>query len=359
MKRSFFFLAAVTLAALLVLLVFTPGDGAPDKHGKNALLLPGATGWINNVNRVEIIAAGSRPVATLLKTGDGWQIEQMDGYRADWPKLQSLLAALATTLVVEAKTDKPEHYARLGVEDITPQDADSVLVQLSTDESTSGILIGHQAQGRQGQYVRLQGARASALVDKELDVSTTTMDWVESRIIDINASEVAEVEMIRPDGERVFVTRISADQTDFDLVGLPVEREIKSSWAVNSLGSVLSMLNMETVRADDIVDWSTAIRIRLLTFSGMEIMADALQLEDEYLFRLKASHPAASIVREDSEENVDGDEQAIEKQAADDVEKRVNDINQQAVGWIYAISSQKFEAMSKKPEDLLKPLAST
>ncbi len=53
------------------------------------------------------------------------------------------------------------------------EDADSVLVRISIGDQTTGILIGHQAKGRQGQYVRLQNVAGSALVDREFDVPAT------------------------------------------------------------------------------------------------------------------------------------------------------------------------------------------
>ena len=51
--------------------------------------------------------------------------------------------------------------------------------------------------------------------------------------------------------------------------------------------------------------------------------------------------------------------QEIQKQAAADVAKEVEKINQKVKGWAYGISKQKFEAMVKKPEDLLKPVETT
>jgi len=352
MKRNFLYLAVLTLAALLVLWVSAPGDGTSERSIAGSLLLPGISGQINDVDRVEIISAGNNTVATLVKTGAGWRFEQMGGYQANWGKLQALLADLAQAKVVEAKTDKAEYYARLGVEDIDVADAGSVLVRIGSGDRFTGILIGHQANGRPGQYVRLQGAAASALVDRSLDVSTEPLDWAESSIIDVNASEVAEVEIIHPQGERLLVTRISADQIDFDFVGLPQDREIKNSWAVNSLGSVLSMLDMETVQAADNVDWNDAVKMRLLMFSGVEIMADMTASGDEYLLRLHASHPAANIHDTIAQQD-------IEKQAAIDVAETVEKINRKVAGWAYGISKYKYDAMVNKPEDLLKTLESS
>ncbi|MGB5292142.1 MAG: DUF4340 domain-containing protein [Lysobacterales bacterium] len=354
MKRSFLYLVGLTLAAILIVLYLAPGDGLPGKSSRDTLLLPAIAEQVNDVSRVEIVTAGETVIATLVKTDGAWLVEQMGGYHADWSKLQPLLVALAKARVVEAKTDKPGYYARLGVEDISANDADSVLVRIGVGDQITGVLIGHEAQGRQGQYVRLQDTQGSALVDRVFEVPRETVGWTDSRIIDVNSSEVAEVEIIHPDAERVLVMRISADQTDFDLAGLPQDREIRSSWAVNSLGSVFSMLNMETVRRADDVDWSNAVKLRLLMFSGVELLADLLEQEDTYLLRLQASHPAASVVR--GECDISDEQRAIEEQAATDVANRVEDINRKVSGWVYGISKQKFEAMTRTPEDLLKPL---
>ncbi len=358
MKRNFIYLGIVTIAALLMLFVFSTGEQTPTRTEADALLLAGVAGRINQVERVEIISAGSTTVASLHRNDEAWVVDEMAGYRADWPKLQSLLAALATARVVEAKTDKPEFYARLGVEDISAADAGGVLVKLGFKDESAGILIGHKAQGRQGQYVRLQTQQASALVDQEFDVPTSALDWLDTRIIDINASEVAEVEVLHPDKERVLLTRISADQTDFDLVGLPENRELRSSWAVNSLASVLSMLDFQSVRTDEAVDWASAVNMRLLVFSGMEIMVDITQTGDEYLLRLSASYPGANIAKSGVETSTEAGEQpSIELQAANDVAARVEDINRKTGGWVYGITKQKYDAMAKRTEDLLKPLA--
>jgi len=350
-KRGFAYLLVATILALVAVLVFVPRENAVENSAVDTLLLPGLADRINDVDRVEILTAGDTVVATLSRTAADWQLEQMDGYHADWPKLQELLAGLAQAKVVEVKTDKPQYYAQLGVEDVSTQDAESVLVKLSIGNETTGILIGNQAQGRAGQYVRLQDSAASALLDRTLDVSTEQLDWADKRIIDINASEVAEVEIIHPEGERVFVTRISADQTDFDLVGLPPGREIQSSWSVNSFASSLSLLDLESVRSVDSVDWQAAVRMRLLMFSGMEIMADMIEEDGQYLVRLNASHPAAQAF------NFGNDD--IARQAAEDVANRVEEINQRVNGWAYGIAKYKFEGMVKTQDDILKPLESS
>jgi len=361
MKRRLVYLAALTLLALLAVSVFSPRQRLPETSGAEELLLPEIAARINDVSRVEIVSAGNMTVATMLKTSTGWQLEQMDGYRADWSRLQALLAGLARAKVVENKTDKPEYYARLGVEDIVSTDAASILVRLGIGDQTRGVLIGHKARGRGGQYARLQTAATSVLTDGEFDLSTEQLDWADATIIDITASAVAEVEIIHPRGERVLATKIAADQGDFEWVDMPQDREIKSSWAINSLGTVFSMLDLETVHPDENAAWPGAVKIRLLMFSGVEIIAETVEMDGQYLVRMQADHPAAAVGAESMVETGEADGETvqpgdIEQRAAADVASTVAEINQRVVGWVYGIPKHKYDAIVKKPEDLLKPV---
>ena len=365
MNRRFTILLVITLLVFIAIAMIVPGDKYDQGSSGAELLLPQLASKVNDVNRVEIIAAGNVTVATMVKSDGHWQLEQMNGYAANWPKLRGLLAGLAQANVADRKTDKPKYYARLGVEDISGEDAASVLVRLfsgggAPESEPVEILVGHEAQGGTGQFVRLQNNASSVLLDRTLEISSELPDWVDKNIVDINAAEVAEVEIIHPGGDRVFVTKISADQTDFDLVDLPPEREIQSSWAVNSLGSALSLLELESVLRDDSVDWQDAVRMRLLMFSGIEVMVDMVTLGEDHLVRLSASHPASSVVSdvvENVNDNVGADN--IDQKAAMDIGNQVTAINQRVEGWAYGITKYKFDVMVKTLEDMLKPLESS
>jgi hypothetical protein len=116
---------------------------------------------------------------------------------------------------------------------------------------------------------------------------------------------------------------------------------------------------METVRPAGSIDWSGAVKMRLLMFSGMEIMSDILVNEGEYLLRLHAAHPAANVVRSPAEvEQSTVEQREVEARAVIDVAKNVELIDQKVDGWVYGIAKQKYDAMVKTKEDLLKPLGS-
>jgi len=370
MSRGFLYLVLATVLGLLA--VFFLSQREDSTHQNNSeydLFMPGLAGTINEVDRVNVMTAGNVTLATLNRTGDEWQVEQMDDYAANWPKLQKILAGLAKARVIEVKTDKPEYYSRLGVADLASESADGTMLELSANGEIHSVDIGHRAKNRVGQYVRLQSSAASGLIDQLLDVPSTLLGWVDKRIIDISASEVAQVEVLHPDNKRVLIMRISADQKDFDLADKLADRELRGVWAVNSLASTLSLLDMESVHPAEDNDWSDSIKMRVLLFSGVEIIADLREQDpteielteieraelglgekdNTYWLRLKASNPKTDFSA------LEKDKVAVAR-AEDNVKQRVADINQRANGWVYSISKQKFDAMAKMQEDLLKPL---
>ena len=66
MKRSFIYLAVLTLFTLGVVVWLTPDDGLPKQVSGEDLLLPGIADQINSVSRVEIVTAGNQVVANLF-----------------------------------------------------------------------------------------------------------------------------------------------------------------------------------------------------------------------------------------------------------------------------------------------------
>ena len=356
MNLKFIYIVVLTALALAGVAVLAVHGPAPDHSVDRPFLPESVTGRINDVDRVEILAGGNRTVATLVKSGDHWQLEQMHGYRADWPRLRDMLAILAQARVIEAKTDKPEYYARLGVEDIDAEDAAGALLKIGIDGAGTEVIIGNEPQGRSGQYARMAGQATSVQLDRAIDVATETLSWLDTGIVDVDSNEVAEVEIIHPDAQRVLVTKVSAGQADFELVDMPEGRELTSSWAVNSLGSALSLLDLEAVYPDDGADWPDAVRMRVLTFSGMEVIAETLERDGEYLLRLQASQPRAAVAEAQPAEAIDPAIEEVEAQAEADVAAAVDEINARVSGWVYAIAKYKYDAMVKRPEDLLKPL---
>jgi hypothetical protein len=238
--------------------------------------------------------------------------------------------------------------------------------------------------------VRLEGAAESALIDRELDMPASAADWLERDIVDITDSEVVEVEIVHPDGERIVTRKASADDTDFELQDIPEGREIRSAWTVNSLANSLAALTLDDVAAEDTVDWGGAARFGLLTADGLRVDVDLVASETadgpegdadepagdeeaEHWIRLRAEVHQTGVDSAAESPEAEGDDQAVEtpddpaevpgsegsaevpadETSSDDPAARASEINQRVSGWAYRIPKYKFDAMNKRMEDLL------
>ena len=361
-KKHFSWLLALTLIAGAIILLM-PGKTGHESGFEVRPLIPGMDKWVNDVTRVRITKSGNQAVATLNRGENGWVVEEAQSYPADWVKLKTMLAALAQAQVIELKTANPAYFEKLGLKDVKDDASTALMVELDRGDTSTTLLIGHGAQGRQGQYVRMSGDDQALLIDRPIEVAGDTKDWLDRSIVEVDEAEVVEVTITHPDGEQIKVRKNSADDKNFTLLDLPEGREIQSSWGVNGLGASLSGLQLEDVTADSNVDWSQAAHLTLLTAGGLELAADLAKSGEISWIRLAAAvHKPKAQAAEQEPSEAQGDsagqtaEDAAVVAASEELGKRVESINHRVSGWAYAIPQYKAEVIEKRLEDLLKPL---
>jgi len=368
-RKHFTWLLAITaVVAALVLMV-------PVKTGKESglvrtRLLPGLEQKVNDLDWLRFTGVGNATLATLQRAEGQWQVVESGGYRADWNRLRTLLKDLSQAEIVETKTANPEYYNRLGVADVSLPDASGVRIDFGEDSGLPAVIIGQRAQGREGQYARVEGTAESALIDRQLDLPTDATSWLDRSIVDISDAEVVGLDIQHADGERIVASKKSADDENFELQGIPEGREIRSAWTVNSLADGLTALTLEGVAPDSAIDWAGAVHYGLVTADGLRIDAelvavpaaggaaddsageagkDETEPASDYWIRLQAGLYQTAV-----ESGVT----APEEDAAAETGKRAEGINQRVSGWAYRIPKYKFDGMTRRMEDLLKALDS-
>jgi hypothetical protein len=345
-KKHFSWLLIVTVVvAALVLLI--PGKTSRESSFEKHPIVPGLAAVVNELDYLRLTAGGGEIIATLERRDGQWRVLEAASYSADWARLKALLSNLSRAEVIEEKTSNPKFYARLGVEDISADDAAGMLIEFAEQAALPAVIVGNEASGREGQYLRLQDEGKSALIDRKLDVPRERTQWLEQTIIDVADSEVVEASITHPDGEVLGARKVSADDEDFELLNVPDGREIKSVWSVNSMGGSLAALNLEDVRPDSELDWSDAVVFRLLTADGLHVKADLIVLEDEHWIRLLAS-------TEKSGSDEAGREDDVQSATSGDLADRVNKINSRVNTWAYRIPEHKFDTLTRRMSDMLK-----
>jgi hypothetical protein len=345
-RKHFSWLLLVTfLVGAAVLLL--PQQTAKDSVPGSGLLLPDLADSVNDIDWLQLTVAGSEVVATLQRQGDVWVVQESSNYRADWELIRKLLSGLAQARIVEPKTSNPDYYERLGVEDVALDTAGGIMIAFSPDTGLPAVIMGNNAQARNGQYVRLAGSGASALIDTVLDAPSDLSGWLDTSIVDIPGAEVVEVEISHPDSETVKITKSSADDENFSLQNIPEGREIKSEWSVNSLGNVLQDLELDAVVPRESLEWNGAVRLYLLTADGLVIEASVIEKagegdDSEFWIQLEAQLYTTAVETAPEEVSGDGETRA-----------RAEAINDRVRGWAYRIPQYKYNGMMQRMEDLL------
>jgi hypothetical protein len=385
MSRKHFSWLLIVTAVVAIVVLLLPGRTGKESGYTRTPFLPELQAQVNDLDWLRVRGAGDAVVATLQRGDDHWRVEEAHGYRADWERLRTLLSDLVQAEIVEVKTDNPAYYDRLGVEDVAAPAAGGLRIEFAEATGLPAVIVGKLAEGRNGRYARRTDRAATALLDRSVELPSAAKDWLETSIVDIADSEVVEIEIVHPDGERIVARKTSADDEHFELQGVPEGREIRSEWTVDSLAGALSALNLEAVAPQEEVDWSSAVHYALVTADGLRVEVEGAVVNpqaaagdaDEDTAAEPAAPPAEQWIRlqaglyqtaldsaveppaQAGDGEGEGEDAAPAEEAAEaavDPTERATEINQRVSGWAYRVPKYKYDAMSKRLEDLLQAL---
>ncbi|WP_100643279.1 DUF4340 domain-containing protein [Alteromonas facilis] len=208
-----------------------------------------------NVTRIDI-QSGDQLLLRAQREGDEWQAFHLSEYArlpVDFDSLSGLIDSLKNAQIIEAKTSNPENYARLGVEPVNSEDAQSHLLQLKTDTQTFTLLVGKQATSGLGSFVRLPDNAQSWQINQSLVLPESASAWLQNPIPLLSLDSVSHARLIGQDSWEVERVTASADTgpaaTPWKLVGQSSEEKLLFP---NILQSTLNA--MLTARFEDVVE---------------------------------------------------------------------------------------------------------
>ena len=334
-QRTVFWLAGALVILALLAIVGQREQQSQTPGGE--MFLPGLLESLDDIERVEIVRRGEEPVATLERDASGWMVLERDGYPADLRKIRHALLTLAETQILEAKTADAALHDRLGVEAITADTAGGIAVRLIGTAAPVEFIVG-DAAGEYRRYVRRQNEDQSYLINRDPELGTTVIDWLDAAIVDIDDARVQQVTVSRPDGETLVVSKDVRGQPNFTVENLPEERELLYASIANVMGNVLEGLALDDVeRLTDATEEVIVTEFR--TFDGLLITAESSE-RDEGTWVSFAATADQTLPPESTETRA-----AAEAEAAE--------INGRVRGWRYKIPTYKFEQLTREMTDLL------
>jgi hypothetical protein len=337
--RSILALGIITLVTLTLALILTSTmeDTSP---AASEPLVPGLRDVVNDVNAIDITAPDGSTLASLRRERERWRVVEKDGYEADFALVHDLLRDLSAGRRVDERTSNPEWYERLGVTD--PGHGAGSGMQVSfPGTDLPALIIGNQDSAGQARFVRLAGESQSWLCDRSLDLPDTAVQWLERAIMDIPATELAEVTLRHPDGETIQLRSTGEGSEEWVLMNVPDGREAAPMWQIRPIASGLANLNMEDVARFESAP-EDAIRALFVTHDGLNFVATLFEDDQGGWIHFSVS---AEVSAMDDEDNA-GEDLADTLIDAAAVDARLSP-------WQFRVSSRKFDNMTKRLEDLL------
>jgi hypothetical protein len=271
---------------------------------------------------------------TSIREGDSWLVTEKDNYPADAAKISQIVRAMADLTLVETKTQRPELYSRLEVED--PGKGKSVLVTVK-DKSGAAIaqaIVGKRRYdrlggGNDGVYIRKPGDAQAWLARGSLDPSGDPPSWLDRRIIDLSEKRIAKVTLAQADGTKLIIAR-SAPDTKFAVEDAPADAKFKSETAISGPATALETLDLEDVKpaAKLPIPEKDVVSASFTTFDGLNIELRLLE------------HDKADWI-------------AISAAGSGAAEADAKKLDDKASRWTYEIPAYKANLLKTKLADLI------
>lgn len=352
-KRRLMIAAAVVAAMVLLAFVFGSRD-LPQSGGAehNAVWLPQLKPKLADLQRLQV--RGATEAVTLQKGKKGWGVQERAGYPVAFSRLESLLDALARARTVEQKTARAEHLERLGLNDIEKPDSKAVLIEgwAAAKEPLFRVLIGNEADGREGRYVRDAANNQAWLIDTSPDALASVGDWLDPRMLGLDFARVSDVVRVIQGKEGFAASRQRDATSSLNVKVLPAGKKLKYQTAFDNAARAVLTATVEDVKPlaelDFMPDKSALTSVTL--FEGVRIDIAAIKREDGNWVRFDVSFDEAKA----------GDKADTKTTAGP--RKEATDLGARLHGWAFKISDYVYDELSKPLADYLdddKPQATT
>ena len=366
--------AVVTVIAVSAAILVSQ-QRAPQTSRETQTLFPELAARVNDIS--ELVVRDAENALTVRRGADSWGIVEADEYPALTDKVKQTALAVSDLQVIAEKTDNPELYERLGVEDPDSKGATSHLLTLNGNgEQLAQLIVGKSRRSKSaaaapGLYVRIPEQAPTLLVQGRLSVSADLAQWIKRDIINIEGDRVRAIHLRPAQGtEAVLKREQSADE--LTLQDIPEGKEQASGYLSSRMATVLENVYVDGVRKQENIDYSSPDAVlSVTTFDGLtahiEVVSSGEHSYARFSFAVDASHATGEPAMYETATGIDtAEEDATETEAETEAdeqtgltpEQEAEALNALVQGWAYQLSSSKAELYGQTLSDLVRDPAS-
>ena len=283
-------LILLAAAVALVLLAYTYSQKQAEPEGLETKLIPELADNLNKVTKLEVLHKSSETLFTLFKDDAVWRVQERAGYEADIGQLREALLKLANATITEEKTSNVAHYDKLGVEDVSMEQAQGMMLKLTLgDQRATPIIFGNTTIGAgQNQYVRRMGERTSWLIDQQIDWNKTPAYWLRKDLISLPIKQVSKVEILSSGEDAVEIVNEDPEQSVILLKDAPAEDGQVDQSKVYEVADALAKFELLDVVPEELVKdaLENAVRLKYASFNGQIIDLRLVQNDQRYFAQI-------------------------------------------------------------------------
>jgi hypothetical protein len=334
-KRHLIPLAVATVVLVaLAIVTLAVGDRGVSRAAPGERAFPALAGKLGDVASVTVSRNGSK--MTFIRDGDSWLVAEKGNYPADAGKISQIVRAMADLTLVEAKTQKPELYPRLEVEDPTVGKSALVAVKDKSGAAMAEAIVGKRRYdrlggGNDGVYLRKPGDAQAWLARGSLDPSGEPSSWLDRQILDISEKKIAKIILTQPDGTKLAISRSTPD-AKFAVEDAPADTKFKSETTTSGPAAALETLDLEDVKpaAELSVPDTDVVNASFTTFDGMTVNLRLVELDKKDWVAISAAGSGAA-------------------------EAEAKKLDDKLARWTYEIPAYKANLLKTKLADLVEP----
>jgi hypothetical protein len=334
-KRSLILLASATVVLVaLAIVVLASGDRGVSRAAPGQPAFPALAAKLGEVASVTVSRNGT--TMTLIRDGDSWLVAEKGNYPANAAKINQIVRAMTDLTLVEPKTQNPDLYPRLEVED--PGNGKSALVAVKgkSGGDLATAIVGKRrydrlGAGNDGVYLRKPGEAQTWLARGTLDPSGDPASWLDRQIIDISEKKIAKATLTQADGSKLVISRAAPDAS-FAVEDAPPDAKFKSESTTSGPATALETLDLDDVKpaAQLPVPDKDVVTASLTTFDGLTVDVRLMERDKTSWIAISASG----------------------SRSADAEAKKLDD---KVSHWTYAIPAYKANLLKTKLADLVEP----
>jgi hypothetical protein len=299
---------------------------------------------LNTADITKIVLGSGNDAATLVRRENQFVITSKNDYPAENKQVNSLISEVLDTKTSELVTNNPDNFASLEVADDNCKQA--VRFYDKDGKLLTGVLVGKNSPERGGKYVRLPDKNDVYASTDAPWIQTAALDYVDKKIVDIEATAITEVS-VRSDAGAYTIKTSDAGQPVLENVPEGKKQNDTQVRAILDSFKYLSLNDIKNTSEGLNFDHTVVCRTKDNTVYTLKVA------QKDGKFYLTCAVESADTTPVVKEERKESEEELKKKEAVLLTRENAIKLNKRHQGWVYEIPEWKGKNFVKKFDELI------